>query len=596
MERFCRNCGVELKDKERKKYCPNCGASLDEGEKILEESVRDKGKKGEKKSAGKIGKRILLGLGIAAAVALAGVWLHDTRIYWTLKWEKMVTIIDAPTDKLSSGSYIKESYPEENLIIVTGYDESNDNAFGAINYDGEEVLPLQYEDIEVWPEAGRMIAETDSMVSLFDMEGRVIREVSSRGGYFIKEEGLMEYHTESDLYNIMDLNGNDVVKEVKNYGKLQIIDQVSRRRYEKKDNQWGLLDETGAEVVPCQYDSISDFADGVAVVKKGELEGAIDPWGNEILPCEYEYVDDYINGWTRARTQTGNILFFDTEGRQVINTADGPWKVIYGCLGGNYIEVGIGEGELYRHGIVTRDEYYSGDTVIPCEYDQIRWTGDLFIVCQSTRDTDGDEKKIWGAFNSAGERILPLEYDDWYNKGNANGDYYVFTKEYEEDVSVQVVLSKTGEKLGEYVGKYKREDECLGWIECPEEDNEVIVLGKDGQVAARWEYEEMRSGKEKLFFRLKNGKYAIGDLQTGQFTEIEGLGEKYRNYAFYPDGIIVWTYDNTNKLYTLDDNEARELFEIKGKVSSIGGRITLCEVTNPRWIFGKKKYWIKVKQ
>lgn len=63
----------------------------------------------------------------------------------------------------------------------------------------------------------------------------------------------------------------------------------------QKDGKWGYIDKSGREVVPCKYDYIGNFVDGVASVKLNRKSGFVDIFGKEIIPCKYDFIDRFYD-------------------------------------------------------------------------------------------------------------------------------------------------------------------------------------------------------------------------------------------------------------------------------------------------------------
>ncbi len=53
--------------------------------------------------------------------------------------------------------------------------------------------------------------------------------------------------------------------------------------------KYGLVDISGREVVPCNYDDISGFSEGLAVVSFEGKDGFIDTAGRIVIPCNAGY-------------------------------------------------------------------------------------------------------------------------------------------------------------------------------------------------------------------------------------------------------------------------------------------------------------------
>ena len=63
----------------------------------------------------------------------------------------------------------------------------------------------------------------------------------------------------------------------------------------QKDGKWGYIDRFGKEIVPCKYDYIGEFIDGVASVKINSKSGFVDLFGKEIIPCKYDFIGKFYD-------------------------------------------------------------------------------------------------------------------------------------------------------------------------------------------------------------------------------------------------------------------------------------------------------------
>lgn len=50
------------------------------------------------------------------------------------------------------------------------------------------------------------------------------------------------------------------------------------------NGKYGFVDKTGAEVAPCKYDEVEEFSEGLAMVILNERWGFIDKTGAEVIP------------------------------------------------------------------------------------------------------------------------------------------------------------------------------------------------------------------------------------------------------------------------------------------------------------------------
>lgn len=129
----------------------------------------------------------------------------------------------------------------------------------------------------------------------------------------------------------------------------------------------GYSDENGNLLIPCKYTSGQDFANGIALVSKGNLYGYIDQTGQEVLPIKCTEVGEFDSGI--ARIKMGNLWGFIDEKAQIV------MKPTYSFIG-EYNEYGKalvnkggrldGNGHIAggTFGVIDR----TGKELIPCKY------------------------------------------------------------------------------------------------------------------------------------------------------------------------------------------------------------------------------------
>lgn len=86
-----------------------------------------------------------------------------------------------------------------------------------------------------------------------------------------------------------------------------------------QDEHWGFADEFGKIVVPCKYNAVTNYYEGLACVESDKRKwGFVDLDGNEVIPCKWEDVGFFSDGLAYAEDAFGRIGFIDKKGRVVI--------------------------------------------------------------------------------------------------------------------------------------------------------------------------------------------------------------------------------------------------------------------------------------
>ena len=66
------------------------------------------------------------------------------------------------------------------------------------------------------------------------------------------------------------------------------------------NGKYGFLDKTGKEVVPCKYDDIGGFSEGLVRVCINGKWGVINKTGKVVIPIKYDKMEDCKNGVVKA--------------------------------------------------------------------------------------------------------------------------------------------------------------------------------------------------------------------------------------------------------------------------------------------------------
>ncbi len=219
------------------------------------------------------------------------------------------------------------------------------------------------------------------------------------------------------LYGIIDTSGNFVVPFSLNYD--WIVAPTFSEGYAMAqldsgtlNSRCGLIDSRGQEVIPCEYDSISDVQDGILIAGKDRKYGALYTDGSIALPFIYSnYNEAAVKlGWINAKDIPPAKL---KDRYQYVE-----------ALGNGLFVVGIADDKdlgYYPAGIVN----HAGKVVLKPEYQSIQacdfepglfqvWNGSTTFYCDwkgERRTPDFSGSAIYGAtpiFQSDGKLgVLP---------------------------------------------------------------------------------------------------------------------------------------------------------------------------------------------
>lgn len=251
-----------------------------------------------------------------------------------------------------------------------------DSKWGFIDADGNVVIKPQFEEVTNFVE-GRAIFKKDSKFGAIDASGKIVIEPNIDDIYSVYEQRLA--FRKNNQWGLMDLEGNIIVnpsftqisvfsdgvaiysiESQQNSQELGLLDRNGRvvnklpkdfyvsydsdiksRRFNngrlpvyKADynllpldkwfdarvhSLWGYLDRTGHPIVPLKYDSVSDFSECLAQVKRTGIQGFIDPLGKIVIDTKpYDAVGFFSEGLAPVQIQE-KWGYIDRTGKVAIN-------------------------------------------------------------------------------------------------------------------------------------------------------------------------------------------------------------------------------------------------------------------------------------
>lgn len=167
----------------------------------------------------------------------------------------------------------------------------------------------------------------------------------------------------------------------------------------RKNNKWGFVNSNKQLIVPIQYDSVSNFYAGIAVIKAANLYGTIDVNGKAVLPLKYSYIELLPNGnvWVEKdppKSEESEILWalFDKKGKPLTNF---QYEYFPDTVWTGYMKV----ADKGLMGVM--DE--KGRMLVECKY------GDMELLENDIFRAINVEQGVSFLFNTSGEAICSYE-------------------------------------------------------------------------------------------------------------------------------------------------------------------------------------------
>lgn len=268
---------------------------------------------------------------------------------------------------LTPYSWERVSAVNDSLIRVRG----ENGLYGLLKPDGTQAAPCIYESIDGWEGQPVYIASRGGLYGYLDETGAEVIPCTYRETSGFGENGLalVDGGTEErgDWYFI-DRTGNRAAD-----GYLEIW---GYRLMIGANGLWGMQDETGTWVMPCEYDRISGEGENAmgmvyATVMKDGRMGVYDLTNGRLaVPCNYRSVT--VQGlWSTAYEDDGS--------RTIVLTASGEKLTgdvmtrLGNMIGDRYIWMMKENGEEVTYGLI---DGLLGRIITPCQWSNIFWTNE----------------------------------------------------------------------------------------------------------------------------------------------------------------------------------------------------------------------------
>ena len=177
---------------------------------------------------------------------------------------------------------------EQTLLV--GRNTENDFGNGAIDWEGNTVIPFVYLYVDFFSEGMAAVKDENGMG-------------------FVNRSGALVVPTQFQTTRAFS-DGLAVVK--------------------KTDDTYAYIDKTGKIVIDAsKYSSALPFYEGLAMVRSRDTHkaGFIDKTGKEVIPCQYRWAGYFRNGATYASDAEGKNWLIDQTGKKLKWIADAEYLV-----------------------------------------------------------------------------------------------------------------------------------------------------------------------------------------------------------------------------------------------------------------------------
>ena len=253
------------------------------------------------------------------------------------------------------GCTLRNTYPPYDSLFVFEVNEK----VGLVNTQGEIVLPAEYDDLntvqwwddkkykemyltnilrmkknrqygfvqldgkEVVPATFGVRESEEALKAILKLNPQM-EEIPNWGYQFI--DYLFEYKEDGKV-GLQTLKGEKLTEPI--YSDIEKQHYLNGKRYFEMKQKgedfgsrfYGLLDEDGKVILPCEYDedSINIVSPGLIRAAKKKKYGIFDPEGNPIVKCAYTEGCQVMNDSVIAAETSKDVTLFNTRGQIIID-------------------------------------------------------------------------------------------------------------------------------------------------------------------------------------------------------------------------------------------------------------------------------------
>lgn len=206
------------------------------------------------------------------------------------------------------------------------------NRIGFVNTTGKVIIPIIYSDMYnlEWSE-GCHVVHLNGLQGIINTSGKIIIPIKYTKVTPMKYGHILALDTHS---NVLLISKAGVVKNTPYIDFHEIYSEFGGfidglAGVKNKLGLWGYINTDGKEIVKCQFNTITDFSNGIARVGKqikvgnyNQNWGCVNTKGKLITPIKYQQIDAFENGVAQVRMVDPNenslyYNFINTDGKEI---------------------------------------------------------------------------------------------------------------------------------------------------------------------------------------------------------------------------------------------------------------------------------------
>ncbi len=242
--------------------------------------------------------------------------------------ENGCALFDAAAKPMTPFDYSRiNNYSRDGIRYVYKRGADSGEKVGIMNAQtGKEIIPCDYTSLQETGLSGYFYARTETGCGILKADGKPLTDLDYYDVQLISEQdGLFMVQKNVDkkrFYGIINKSGQEFVPMVYKYIDYRSdrnLYKVSKHSETLRNGVWGFIDRrTGKEAIPCEYDTVELFMNGLAVVSKDKQYGYINESGTVVIPLQYDYADSFWGEDNKASVRKDNRRFYiDRKGNEI---------------------------------------------------------------------------------------------------------------------------------------------------------------------------------------------------------------------------------------------------------------------------------------
>jgi hypothetical protein len=356
------------------------------------------------------------------------------------------------------------------------------------------------------------------------------------------------------------------------------------------NGKFGLINYSGKLIVPCEYDRISSYCDGLVSFERNGKSGYFNLKGKEVVPAKY---DRAFNFWYSVSIVENDNKFglMDTTGTLILSLEYDQINIL------GYRKNEIDSALFYILTINNKKGIYDPlkrKIIIPLKYDNISIiSGSQFSVELNnkwgvvdkngkilslgiyddigySRENDLINVKLnnkWGYINSENKIVIPFIYEEATTFKNSiaavkkNGYWGFIDIKGNEVIPFKFSCMQRNYINGGETISMEKPPEFFEGLAAIEKNNKWGFINEHGEVLINYQFDRIIDGfLQERAVVMKDGFYGLIDKKGAAITGFIFTGFGYR----YPDGGAMVTTGNIINDYLRIDKNGNFINDTKG--------------------------------